>query len=71
MDAPSNPHTPGSGRLSIELVGRNEDLKLLSLLITRNVRSLGPDQLTLLLGSRGVDKTVLLSRMLRETENAD
>lgn len=71
MDASSNPYTPGSGRPPVELVGRNEDLKLFSSLITRSARSLGPDQPILLLGLRGVGKTVLLNRMLQEAENAD
>lgn len=71
MDASLNPYTPGSGRPPVELVGRDEDLACFSSLITRSIRGLTPDQPILLVGLRGVGKTVLLNRMLHEAEGAN
>ena len=63
MDPVSNPYSPGSGIPPAELVGREDRLQTVRVAIERMRRGL-PTKNVLLVGLRGMGKTVLLDRML-------
>jgi AAA ATPase-like protein len=67
MDAISNPYTPGSGVAPAELAGRDEIRAIGRVAIERIRRGL-PAKSLLMVGLRGVGKTVLLDRMRRDAE---
>lgn len=58
-----DPYTPGAGRAPTAMVGRDADLEALDVFITRAARGLSPARPLLLIGMRGVGKTVLLNKM--------
>ncbi len=62
MDAVSNPYTPGSGMVPPDLAGRETALHTAGVAIERTRRRL-PSKNLLVVGLRGVGKTVLLSRI--------
>lgn len=63
MDTALNPYTPGAGRRPTLLAGREEDLSAFAALIKRAELGLPPARPLLLVGLRGIGKTVLLNRM--------
>ena len=65
MDPVLNPYTPGAGVSPAELAGRESYLMTVRVAIERMRRRL-PAQSVLLVGLRGVGKTVLLDRMREE-----
>jgi hypothetical protein len=64
MDAIQNPYAPGAGTSPPELAGRNQILADADVALAR-IRSGRPAKSQLLLGLRGVGKTVLLTRIER------
>jgi hypothetical protein len=70
MDPVSNPYTPGAGAPPPELAGRDELLSRVRALIER-VRRGSPTKSVLMVGLRGVGKTVLLDRMREDAEAAN
>ena len=69
MDPIANPYAPGAGAPPPALVGRDELLERFRVSATRLVRARQTKSL-MLIGLRGVGKTVLLDRM-REMAEAD
>ena len=69
MDPIENPFAPGAGTPPPELAGRDELLETVNVSMERTRRSL-PARSVLLLGLRGVGKTVLLDRIRRNAEGA-
>ena len=69
MDPVSNPFAPGAGAPPPELAGRDELLEAVRIAIARARRGL-PAKSVLMVGLRGVGKTVLLDRMRDEAEAA-
>jgi hypothetical protein len=69
MNPITNPFAPGAGTPPPELAGRDELLKTIHIAIERTRRGF-PTKSVLLVGLRGVGKTVLLDRM-RDTAEAD
>ncbi|HET8634513.1 MAG TPA: ATP-binding protein [Gemmatimonadales bacterium] len=69
MDPVSNPFAPGAGAPPPELAGRDELLEAMRIAIARARRGL-PAKSVLMVGLRGVGKTVLLDRMRDEAEAA-
>lgn len=69
MDPVSNPFAPGAGAPPPELAGRDELLDAVRIAIARTRRGL-PAKSVLMVGLRGVGKTVLLDRMRDEAEAA-
>ena len=69
MDPIDNPFAPGAGTPPPELAGRDELLETVNVSMERTRRSL-PARSVLLLGLRGVGKTVLLDRIRRNAEGA-
>lgn len=67
MDPIRNPYAPGAGTQPPELVGRDELLETVRIAIAR-VRIGNPAQSVMMLGLRGVGKTVLLDRMRDHAE---
>ncbi|PWI34543.1 AAA family ATPase [Vibrio albus] len=67
MDPILNPYAPGAGTPPPELSGRNELRDKLKITIARILKD-RPAKSMLLVGLRGVGKTVLLEQMLRDTE---
>lgn len=67
MDRISNPYSPGAGTPPPELAGRDELLEDVRIALAR-IRLLRPAKSVLLIGLRGVGKTVLLDRMRAEAE---
>lgn len=67
MDPIKNPYSPGAGAPPPELVGRDSLLKQADVLLGR-VRSGKPEKSLLLIGLRGVGKTVLLNEIQRKAE---
>lgn len=67
MDPILNPYAPGAGTPPPELSGRNELRDKLKITIARILKD-RPSKSMLLVGLRGVGKTVLLEQMLRDTE---
>lgn len=67
MDAVSNPFAPGAGTPPPELAGRDELREAIRVAIERTRRGL-PARSMMLVGLRGVGKTVLLDRMRDDAE---
>lgn len=67
MDAVSNPFAPGAGTPPPELAGRDELRETVRIALER-VRLRRPTKSVLMVGLRGVGKTVLLDRMRRDAE---
>lgn len=65
-----DPYTPGAGRRPTVLVGRDSELEAVSVRIDRANHGLSPTRPMLLVGLRGVGKTVLLNRMRHEAADA-
>jgi hypothetical protein len=68
MDARDNPYVPGAGTPPPELAGRHEVLERAEVALTRAHRG-RPGKSLLVVGLRGVGKTVLLVRFLRLAES--
>ena len=69
MDAVTNPFAPGAGTPPPELAGRDELREMIRVAIERVRRRL-PTKSILMVGLRGVGKTVLLDRMRDDAEAA-
>ena len=69
MDAVSNPFAPGAGTPPPELAGRDKLREIVRVAIQRVRRGL-PAKSILMVGLRGVGKTVLLDRMRDDAEAA-
>jgi predicted transcriptional regulator len=69
MDPVSNPYAPGAGSPPPELAGRDEIREKIRI-ATERIRKGLPAKSILLVGLRGVGKTVLLDRMRDDTEAA-
>lgn len=67
MDPIDNPYTPGAGTQPHELAGRDELRNNLKITIARIMRS-KPAKSILMVGLRGVGKTVLLEQMRQDVE---
>jgi AAA ATPase domain len=67
MDPRTNPYAPGAGTLPPELAGRDEIIERAAIALDRFRNGLSARSL-LLVGLRGVGKTVLLTRIAQETE---
>lgn len=70
MDPVTNPYAPGAGSPPPELAGRKEHRKSLSIALqrVRGARPVRPVKSVLLVGLRGVRKTVLLNQMQTDAE---
>ena len=68
MDPRTNPYSPGAGSLPPELAGRNEIIEKVSIQLDRCRNGLSSRSF-LMVGLRGVGKTVLLARMALEAES--
>lgn len=69
MDPISNPYAPGAGTPPPELAGRDELRKTVRIALER-VRAARPTKSFLMVGLRGVGKTVLLDQMRKDAEEA-
>ncbi len=69
MDPVANPYAPGAGTPPPELAGRDE-LRESVRIATERIRAGRPAKSLLLIGLRGVGKTVLLDRMRNDAEAA-
>ena len=69
MDPVRNPYTPGAGTPPPELAGRDDLLRQVQITLER-VRLGRPSKSVLMVGLRGVGKTVLLDRLRDEAEQA-
>src|SRR5215207_10040632 len=69
MDPVTNPFAPGAGTQPPELVGRDELIERVRVSLART-KLLRPTKSVLLIGLRGVGKTVLLDRMRDESESS-
>jgi hypothetical protein len=67
MDPVLNPYAPGAGTPPVELAGRDE-LRESVRIATERIRAGRPAKSLLLVGLRGVGKTVLLDRMREDAE---
>ncbi|MBW8079214.1 MAG: AAA family ATPase [Gallionella sp.] len=67
MDPRTNPYAPGAGTLPPELAGRDEIIEKAAVALDRFRSGLSARGL-LLVGLRGVGKTVLLTRIAKDTE---
>jgi hypothetical protein len=67
MDRIRNPYAPGAGTPPPELAGRGELLETVRIGLAR-IRALRPTKSILMVGLRGVGKTVLLEKMRQEAE---
>lgn len=67
MDPRTNPYAPGAGTQPPELTGRDDILERAAIALDR-CRSGLPSRSLLMIGLRGVGKTVLLSRISQEAE---
>lgn len=67
MDPITNPYAPGAGTPPPELAGRDELLRMVSI-ATQRVRAGRQAKSVLMIGLRGVGKTVLLDRMREDAE---
>lgn len=65
MDPLNNPFAPGAGAPPPELAGRDEIIQAANLTLAR-IRAGRAEKSQLLLGLRGVGKTVLLNRIARD-----
>lgn len=70
MDPILNPYAPGAGTPPPELVGRDEIRESARIALGR-IRAGRSSQSVLLIGLRGVGKTVLLDRIRRDAEEND
>ncbi len=68
MDPVRNPYAPGAGTPPPELAGRDELREIVRIALAR-VRAGRPTKSILMIGLRGVGKTVLLDRMRDDAEN--
>ena len=68
MDPVTNPFAPGAGTPPPELAGRDELRETIRVAIARTRRGL-PARSLLMVGLRGVGKTVLLDRMRDDAES--
>ena len=68
MDPVRNPYAPGAGTPPPELAGR-DDLRETARIALERVRAGRPGKSIMMVGLRGVGKTVLLDRIRRETED--
>jgi len=69
MDPVKNPYAPGAGTPPPELAGRDALLEA-ARIATARVRAGRPAKSLMLIGLRGVGKTVLLDRMREDAESA-
>jgi len=69
MDPVVNPYAPGAGTPPPELAGRDDLLRSMQVALAR-VRRRSPTKSVLMVGLRGVGKTVLLSRFRDDAERA-
>src|SRR5436853_7935121 len=69
MDAVTNPYAPGAGTPPPELAGRDELRETIRVAVQRVRRGL-PTKSVLMVGLRGVGKTVLLDRMREDAEQS-
>jgi hypothetical protein len=67
MDSEVNPYAPGAGTPPPELAGRDQLRELIRIAVARLRRGL-PTKSVLMVGLRGVGKTVLLDTMRRDTD---
>src|SRR3989339_991684 len=67
MDPVTNPFAPGAGTPPPELAGRNHLREIIRIAIARTCRGLSTKSI-LMVGLRGVGKTVLLDRMRSDAE---
>ncbi|WP_188678581.1 AAA family ATPase [Subtercola lobariae] len=70
MQPEINPYSPGSGLTPPDLVGRQAEIDAFDLVVARS-RGRRSSRGIILHGLRGVGKTVLLNRFLRQAEQAD
>ncbi len=70
MDPIENPFAPGAGTPPPELAGRDELREVIRVAVER-ARRMAPTKSILMVGLRGVGKTVLLDRMRDDTEGAN
>src|SRR4051794_12682518 len=70
MDRVENPYTPGAGSTPEALTGRDDELDTFAALLARLERGMA-EQAPLILGLRGVGKTVLLTRYEEMAEARD
>ena len=68
MDPLQNPYRPGAGTQPPELVGRQDVIEKVRIALDR-VRLGRPDKSMMLVGLRGVGKTVLLNRMRQDAQS--
>ena len=64
MDPVRNPYAPGAGQRPPELAGRDRELEGFEVVLERIARG-RPERSVILLGLRGVGKTVLLNALRR------
>ena len=69
MDPLTNPFTPGAGAPPPELAGRDDIIHAAKITLAR-VRAGRAEKSQMLLGLRGVGKTVLLNRLLKDAKQA-
>ena len=70
MDPILNPYAPGAGTQPPELAGRDE-LRETARIALERARIGRPAKSIIMVGLRGVGKTVLLDRILADAENRD
>jgi Cdc6-like AAA superfamily ATPase len=68
MDPRSNPFSPGAGSAPPELSGRNKVIEDVSIALHRIKNGLSSKSI-LMVGLRGVGKTVLLNRLKNDAES--
>lgn len=69
MDPVRNPYSPGAGTRPPELAGRDE-LRVRVRIVLERIRAGKPSKSVLMVGLRGVGKTVLLDQFARDSEAA-
>ena len=69
MDPIRNPYSPGAGTPPVDLAGRDELLERVQIATQRIMRG-RPAKSVIMIGLRGVGKTVLLNRMQSDAESA-
>jgi hypothetical protein len=69
MDAVTNPYSPGAGTPPPELAGRDDLREIVRVSIERQKRG-NPSKSVLMVGLRGVGKTVLLDQMRADAESS-
>ncbi len=69
MDPIKNPYTPGAGTRPSELAGRDQEIENFKILLAR-LRAGRSDQSQIIIGLRGVGKTVLLNTFEDHAESA-